>query len=336
MITSIYQVTSPRNINVTFREIPSVNRVWVRPTFMSICQADQRYYLGRRPKDILEKKFPMALIHEAVGVVTRDDTGSLAPGTPVAMIPNSPGDVPVGMYENYAQGTTFLSSGADGFMREIVDLPLTQVVELPSHSVVMSQTEMVSVACHAVARWEALGGDETRRVAIWGDGSVGYILASVLRQLYPSIHLTVVGTHDDKLDYFTMADQTFLASQVPQTANIDDAFEVVGGMGSMSAIAEIIDRIRPQGLVVLMGVSENPVGIDTRMVLEKGLTVVGSSRSGRPDFVRAARLWTDSSFAARINRIVYEEEPVKNVDDIHRVFTNDLGTTFKTAFRWEL
>ena len=109
MITASYQVTAPRTVAVKFHEISARNRVWVRPTHMSICHADQRYYQGKRPQAILEKKFPMALIHEAVGVVVRDDSGAFQAGTPVAMIPNIPGKPIAGVYENYAPGFIIFS-----------------------------------------------------------------------------------------------------------------------------------------------------------------------------------------------------------------------------------
>ncbi len=40
---------------------------------------------------------------------------------------------------------------------------------------------------------------------------------------------------------------------------------------------------------MLMGFSDNRVAVNTRDVLEKGLTFVGSSRSGREDFRRSCR-----------------------------------------------
>lgn len=64
-------------------------------------------------------------------------------------------------------------------------------------------------------------------------------------------------------------------------------FECCGGEGSANAIDDIIRYIRPQGVVMLMGVSENKVAVNTRNVLEKGLTLIGCSRSGRADFARA-------------------------------------------------
>ena len=41
----------------------------------------------------------------------------------------------------------------------------------------------------------------------------------------------------------------------------------------------------------LLGVSENNVPINTRMVLEKGLRLFGSSRSGREDFEATVQLY---------------------------------------------
>ncbi len=67
----------------------------------------------------------MALIHEACGEVVHDPTGTFARGDRVVLIPNIPGNGPDFIYENYAEGSRFLSSGYDGFMREFVDLPPT-------------------------------------------------------------------------------------------------------------------------------------------------------------------------------------------------------------------
>ena len=46
------------------------DHVIIRPTHLSICNADQRYYQGTRDPEVLAKKLPMALIHEGIGVVS--------------------------------------------------------------------------------------------------------------------------------------------------------------------------------------------------------------------------------------------------------------------------
>ena len=58
----------------------------------------------------------------------------------------------------------------------------------------------------------------------------------------------------------------------------------MGGKGSQQAIEQIINIINPEGSIALLGVSELPIQVNTRMVLEKGLTMIGSSRSGLKDF----------------------------------------------------
>ena len=60
---------------------------------------------------------------------------------------------------------------------------------------------------------------------------------------------------------------------------------VVSGCGP--AINDLIRYIKPQGTILMMGVSEYKVNINTRDSLEKGLLLVGSSRSGRVDFEKA-------------------------------------------------
>ena len=117
---------------------------------------------------------------------------------------------------------------------------------------------------------------------------------------------------------------------------VDHAFECAGGEGSYYAIDDIIRYINPQGSVVLMGVSENKIPINTRDVLEKGLTFVGCSRSGREDFINAVDFMKDFSVQRRLKSIIYETEPVKDIADIHRVFSVDMNTDFKTVFKWEV
>ena len=72
---------------------------------------------------------------------------------------------------------------------------------------------------------------------------------------------------------------------------MDHAFECVGSAASQHAIDQMIDHIQPEGTMAILGVSEYPVPINTRMILEKGLRIYGSSRSGREDFERTVELY---------------------------------------------
>ena len=66
------------------------------------------------------------------------------------------------------------------------------------------------------------------------------------------------------------------------------------------------------------------VNINTRDSLEKGLLLVGSSRSGRVDFENAIQMLEIKKFANRLKNIIYLEEPVRGIKDIHRVLQQTL------------
>ena len=68
MINQIYQLTKPKFINVKYQEeaIEQENHILIRPNYMAVCHADQRYYQGKRDPKILNKKLPMAMIHESM------------------------------------------------------------------------------------------------------------------------------------------------------------------------------------------------------------------------------------------------------------------------------
>lgn len=67
MINQIYRLIAPKQIRIDFvdQKIDDAS-VIVRPTYLSICAADQRYYTGSRGKAVMKKKLPMALIHEGL------------------------------------------------------------------------------------------------------------------------------------------------------------------------------------------------------------------------------------------------------------------------------
>lgn len=57
MINQIYRLVSARQIEVTYKDRAiSSDHVVVRPTHLSICAADQRYYTGTRGEEAMKKK----------------------------------------------------------------------------------------------------------------------------------------------------------------------------------------------------------------------------------------------------------------------------------------
>lgn len=337
MINHIYQLVSPRTFSVKYSDIDLTDKVIVRPKYFALCHADQRYYLGKRDAKVLEKKLPMALIHEACGEVVKDPTGRFVTGEKVVMIPNVPGKYNLEIFENYSEGSKFLSSGHDGFMREFVDLPSDRLVAFKKMPFkIAAITEFVSVGVHGATRFDMIAHSHRDTIGIWGDGSLAYVISCVLSRMFPRSKIVVIGKDRSKLSNFSFVANTFLVDSIPNNFKVDHAFECAGGEGSYFAIDDIIKYIKPQGIVILMGVSENKVAINTRDILEKGLTLVGSSRSGKKDFETAVSFMENENFQKRLNAIIFEDEPVSCINDIHRVFATDMMSQFKTVFKWML
>ena len=338
MISYIYQLIKPKVISVKYTNINlNTDKVIVRPEYMSICHADQRYYFGLRDAAILRKKLPMALIHECMGRVVYCPNNKFKVGEKVVMIPNAPGKEIGGEYENYRLDSVFSSSGADGFMREFVDLPSERLVSCEGiKPQVAAMSEFVTIPFHAANRFERAVQTDVNSIGIWGDGGLGYLTALVLKNKFPNAKITVIGMDETKLSMFSFVNETHLADKVPDDFKVDHAFECCGGGGSYYAIKQIIDTINPQGTLMLMGVTEEEVPIATRMVLERGLTLVGCSRSGRFDFENTINFLKDKKIQNRIERIISETVEINCIDDIYRSFDRDLTNPFKTILKWNI
>ena len=339
MINSVYRLVAPGMIEVACTQPDIKNSVLLRPVYLSVCKADQRYYLGNRSREALKAKLPMALIHECVAKVVFDPTGNFKPGEIVVPVPNTPTEDDDVIAENYRPSSRFCSSGYDGFLRDYIDISPDRLVRVPEgvDLRIASFAELISVCVHAVARFERFSHKRKNSIGIWGDGNVGFITALILKALYPEAKLYVFGTVYDKLAYFSFADGAYHVDHVPEGLKIDHAFECVGGEGSRFAIAQIIDLINPEGSIGLMGVSERFVDINTRMVLEKGLNLFGSSRSGVEDFRKTMDILAENSkIPAYLENLIGEVVEVRTISDIHTAFARDISRHFgKTVIKWE-
>ncbi|GAA0071225.1 ribitol-5-phosphate dehydrogenase [Clostridium sardiniense] len=339
MINKVYRLIAPKQITVEFEERSLDGEgIIVRPTRLSICAADQRYYTGTRGKEAMKKKLPMALIHEGVGEVIYDPKGEFKPGDTVVMIPNTPTQVDNIIAENYLTTSKFRASGYDGFMQQYVFMKRDRIIKYDNiNHDVASFLELISVSAHSIDRFDRRAHKRRNKIGIWGDGNVGFITALILRKKFPESEIIVFGKNEEKLNFFSFVDETIQIDNIPDDLRVDHAFEAVGGKGSQYAIDQIIDYINPEGTIALLGVSENPVPINTRMVLEKGLTFVGSSRSGRVDFQEGVDfLEAHEDAQNQLQKLISAVIDVRGIEDIIKGFEHDLTTPFKTVLNWRV
>ena len=280
----------------------------------------------------------MALIHEGIGQVIYDPKGEFGTGTRVVMIPNTPQEDDDVVAENYRRSSIFRASGSDGFMQDIVAMRRDRVVVLPDwiDERVAAFTELVSVVYHAIDRFCKKAHSRQDTIAVWGDGNLAYIATLLLKNRLPQSRIIVVGKHEYKLKDFVFADETYTIDSIPAELSVDHAFECVGGAASSAAINQIIDYIRPEGSIAIMGVSEENVPVNTRMVLEKGLSVFGNSRSGVEDFKNLIAFYEENpTVVDYLKKIVGEIIEVHTIDDMVAAFDSDMRKKGgKTIMLW--
>lgn len=340
MLSAVYRLKRPRQFELCFKDITLDRKhIIVRPTFLSICNADQRYYQGNRAEDVLRKKLPMALIHEAIGKVIYDPTATFETGQEVVMIPNLPVEEDPLIAENYLRSSRFRASGTDGFLQEYIETVPDRLISLPDwiNREVGAFTEFVSVAYHAIGRFRNFSHSRRETISVWGDGNLGYVTSLLLHYIFPDSRICVFGVNDNKLMDFTFADAVFRIDRIPADFRTDHAFECVGGGGASRAINQIIDYIQPEGTISILGVSEDPAPLNTRMILEKGLRIFGSSRSGRKDFLGVVKLYQEHpDIVTYLENIVGSTVHVRGIADIVRAFETDIHKLIgKTIMVWD-
>ena len=326
MINEVIKLVAPRRMEIFFEEENiNENTVVVRPTYLSICAADQRYYTGSRSKEILDKKLPLSLIHEAVGEVLYDPKNEFKKGDKVVLIPNTPMEQNDIIKENYLRSSKFRASSYDGFLQNVLLMRRDRIIDIKDIDFkIASLLEPISVCVNAIEEFLKDSHSKKDIIGVWGCGSIGYITTLLLKKYLPDSKIIIFGTNEEKLSYFSFVDEAILINQVPENLKVDHAFEAVGGKHSEDAIQQIIDIINPQGCISLLGVSEERVLVETRMVLEKGIKLIGNSRSGYDDFYKAVEIMQDKKMQDYIDNIIMDFVEVNNVNDIYKAFDLDL------------
>ena len=340
MLNTVYRLVGPRQFEAEFTDISVKDDcVIVRPTHLSICNADQRYYQGKRDPKVLKKKLPMALIHEGIGDVLYDSEGQYAPGDSVVMVPNTPFESDDIIAENYLRSSKFRASGYDGFMQDLIDIRRDRIVRLPDNinKEVAAFTEFVSVAYHAIDRFTQKSHKRRNSIGIWGDGNLAYCTALLFKKRFPQSEIYIFGKHEIKMEDFVFADKVFNVADIPDDLRIDHAFECIGGSASGTGINQIIDYINPEGTISILGVSEDPVPVNTRMVLEKGITIYGSSRSSIQNFKDTIDFYEEHPEVIEyLEKIINQVVPVYSLSDMRKAFDIDIHKAGgKTVMLWK-
>ncbi|MFJ7825283.1 alcohol dehydrogenase catalytic domain-containing protein [Psychrobacillus sp. NPDC096623] len=350
MINQVIQLVKPKTFEIKMQDIKLLNNsLIIRPTYLSICHADQRYYKGARDKAVLQQKLPMALIHEAVGEVQYDPLKEFNYGEKVVMIPNIPGsflgyeksisELNEKIGENYCPNARFRSSGYDGFMQELIAQPRELVIRAHDsiHEHLLSITELLSVCTHAFKRFQMYSHGFNDVIGVWGDGNIAFLMSLLLKKSLPNSKIIVFGKHSEKLEMFSFVDETYLIHENIDAIKVHHFFECVGGEAQSGVLNKIIDIIQPGGTISALGVTEKKIELNVRMMLEKGLVLVGDSRSGVNDFQSAMDFMKINRIGDYLSGLVTNTVTVSDIANVHHAFEIDSLKSFgKTVMKWDI
>lgn len=331
MIVKAFPLIRPGVFASKFKEIEfDSDSILVKPTLLSICAADQRYYFGLRPSAVIQKKLPMVLIHEAIGQVVSSKVEDFEIGDTVILLPCG---INASIDSNYQENAYFRSSNADGFCQELVKLDPSEVIKVSScDSDDYVFSELLSV-CFQALRQVASDLDRANNIGVWGDGSLGFLMSYVIKSICPTKFVTSIGKHEDKLEKFSFSDSTETIFE-RTTKKYDLLIECVGGNGAQNAINEMIDSANPKATLLLTGVSEVPPPINTRKILEKGLVLKGSTRSVRQDFIEANNFLSNESHRKVVRQLNSQRVIVRNESDLKEAFELSKLSKFKTIIQF--
>lgn len=332
MFSRGFKITDKKTFELDIEQVNNINgNAIVKMDYLAICKADLRYYEGNRDKRVLGLKYPMRLIHEAVGTVLKDSSNTFKAGDKVILVPN------ICLCESCdfeyidnkylglitVQRLAFASSNFDGFSSEYISFPIKNLVKYNSKKIepkIAVFSELISVAFSAIRR---VGDISNKKIAIWGDGILGYILANVLKHISDN-EITIIGKNENKLKKID-ADNYFISSdKALRNLKFDIAFECVGGEKANSAVNEMLECVDFGGKIVLTGVSEEGININTRRILEKGVLITGSTRSDINDFKSSIELLNNNdNFRSNIEKLILSENTINNINDYYGIFEKE-------------
>ena len=330
----VFEVEGPYDIRERQEEISELpnNCLLLETRLTGICHADLRYVSCSRPPEILRERLPLCVFHEGVAQVIEvgDNVQNFSKGDLVVVVPNIPCYVhdpekypdiyracrscrPGGAGENLCEDVMFLASNASGLSRTLFIHPAACVFPVPCDvpEEVAVLTEPLTVVNRAIRQAKVNFDD---RVAVLGGGFMGFVTAAILSQIVgiSKDNILVTDIFDFKLEkmknFATVLNtkEEMIRKEFQSSFNV--AFECVGGKAAETTIDQALSLLSAGGTCLLVGVSEEEVPIKTRTLLEKGLTLKGTTRSAAIDYPDVLQWLRREEFRKILSRIIFPEK----------------------------
>jgi len=165
--------------------------------------------------------------------------------------------------------------GRDGAFADFLSLPARNLLIVPE-GISDRQAVFTEPLAAACAILEQVRIDRGQRVAVFGDGKLGQLIARVLSTT--GCELTMIGKHPEKL---AVAEGIHCMEAREFDAAAPARFDIaVEASGSPDGLRLALGLVRPRGCVVLKSTFHGVASFDTSRVVVDEITLIGS-RCGR-------------------------------------------------------
>jgi (R,R)-butanediol dehydrogenase / meso-butanediol dehydrogenase / diacetyl reductase len=322
--------TAPGEIQAMELPVPLLedSKALVQIEACGICGSDLGIVAGLHPR----AKAPLTLGHEVCGRVLQvrgEHENGIQEGDRVALYPL----LSCGHCLMCRRGQAHVCRtlhlygiDADGGLAEFATFPLGNLLKIPDTvgPDVGALLEPLAVAIHATSRLQI---DPTDSVLVMGAGTVGLLLALVLRH-HGVKRIFVSDIVRSRIELSESLGFTALDGSNPQYSDVirqgtdrEGADIVFEASGSHSAAIEMTQIARCQGAVVIVSVFKKPVPMNMMDVNFKELRVCGSRVYSVGDFRSAVRI------APRLplGKLVAHRFALAQITDAFRTFESGKG-----------
>jgi L-iditol 2-dehydrogenase len=262
---------------------PTGHEVLVQIRRVTLCGSDIHYYRNGRNSSAIE--FPIILGHEASGVVIEvgEKVTSVKPGDRVAIEPGKWCGKCRYCERNQYQFCEMMrfmaSKGYPGALQEKVLWPESMLWKLPD-GMSLEEGALLEPLSVAYAAMEDISFTEVSHAVILGAGSIGLLAFKLISHLHPHVECTLVDRFEERFELANL--QGIPLTRTLATEQHEDEIPasdlVIDTTGNPGVIGKAFRSMNKAGQLVLIGLSQEALGISVLDLVYKGVTIKASYR----------------------------------------------------------
>ena len=252
----------------------NVERVGICGTDIELYTGEMAYYRSGRTT------FPVQLGHEWVGTVTAIGAG--VSGTWIGKRVTGDTMLGCGLCARCASGKTYLcderielgiTDGWGGALAEQMLIPEHYAFEIPD-SISIAAAAMIEPAGNSLRSVEAAGLTENQKLLILGSGTIGLLAAQFA--LAKNLEVHIAGNRETSLQLARKLGVLHVHTIADIQSSHEREYDAVIDASSSDFMPQLaLQKVLPGGTVVLIGLSETPSMIDTRIPVLQDVIIVG-------------------------------------------------------------